>query len=169
MCLYSSLIYLACKLHIFWAILYCRVWPVWLYDIFLHDFQKKKILNIKHVFWFSLLLLPETYLRLRRIQQDIIINLFRSSCKLPVFLSEYSETLILLTDFLKVFRYQTWWKSIQWELHCSMQMDDWTDGQIWQSAWSLFAILWMCLKMTFASVWVAGDKMYKRSQWQAIY
>ena len=38
-------------------------------------FSEKKILNIKCLFWFSVQLLSETFLILRRIQRDIIINI----------------------------------------------------------------------------------------------
>jgi len=46
---------------------------------------EKKPLN-KFVFWFSLQLLSETFLILKRIQRDMIINVpvYRSSCKVPV-------------------------------------------------------------------------------------
>jgi len=50
-----------------------------------HDFREKKmLLNIKRVFWFSLQLLSETFLILRRIQRDIIINVQRSSWEVLV-------------------------------------------------------------------------------------
>ena len=45
----------------------------------------KNFLNIKLVFWFSLQLLSDTFLILRRIQWDII-NVHTSSCKVPVVL-----------------------------------------------------------------------------------
>jgi hypothetical protein len=35
-CLYSCLSYPACKSHRFCAILYCHLWPFWLYHIFSH-------------------------------------------------------------------------------------------------------------------------------------
>ena len=52
----------------------------------LTDLRKKKRLNTKCVFWFSLQLLSETFLILRRTERDIIKNLYRSSCKVPVIL-----------------------------------------------------------------------------------
>jgi hypothetical protein len=60
------------------------LWPVGLYHIFPHylingTILGKKLLNIKCVFWFSLKHLSETFLILRRIEQDIIINVHRSS------------------------------------------------------------------------------------------
>ena len=48
-----------------------------------HDFRKKKLLNIKCVFWFSLQLLSETFLILRRTERDMIKS-HRSSCEVPI-------------------------------------------------------------------------------------
>jgi len=44
----------------------------------------EKSMNTKCVFWFYLLLSSETFLILRRIQWDIILNVCRSSRKVPV-------------------------------------------------------------------------------------
>jgi hypothetical protein len=46
----------------------------------------KKLLNTKCVFWFSLQRLSETFLILRRIKSDIIINVHKYACKVPVIL-----------------------------------------------------------------------------------
>jgi hypothetical protein len=63
------------------------LWPVWHYHIFPHYLINStifgnKLLNIKCVFWFSLQLLPETFLILGIIQREIIINVpdFFSIC-----------------------------------------------------------------------------------------
>jgi len=61
---YSSLIYLAGRVHLFCAALYYHVWSVWLYHILphkWHDFQKS-VWDTKWVFWFSLHLLSKTFL-----------------------------------------------------------------------------------------------------------
>jgi len=54
-CLYSCLSYWACKLHLFCAVLYCRLWGLWLHHIFTHyltngtTFGGKKLLHLKFV------------------------------------------------------------------------------------------------------------------------
>jgi hypothetical protein len=53
------------------------------------------------VFWFSLQSMCETLPILRRIQQDIIINVNRSSCKVPIILVGFNETWILIDRFSK--------------------------------------------------------------------
>jgi hypothetical protein len=67
------------------------LWPVRLYHVFPHYLINgtifgKKLLNIKCAIWFSLQLLSETFLIPRSIQREIIINVLRSSRKLPVIL-----------------------------------------------------------------------------------
>ena len=50
-----------------------------------HDFRGGwELLNMNYMFWFSLQLLSETLLILRRIQRDIIKILHKSSGKVPV-------------------------------------------------------------------------------------
>ena len=54
---------------------------------------EKKLLNTRCVFWFSLQLLSETFLILRRSKRDMIKNVYRSSCKvLLLFWSEFNGT-----------------------------------------------------------------------------
>jgi hypothetical protein len=48
------------------------------------DFRGKNVLQIKYTFRFSLQLLPEMFLVLRRIQRDVIVNIHKSSDKIPV-------------------------------------------------------------------------------------
>ena len=39
----------------------------------------------------------------------------RPHVKYPLFLSDFSETFIFLTDFIKILKYQIYWKSVQWK------------------------------------------------------
>jgi hypothetical protein len=72
----------------------CHPWPARLYYIFpLYRINgtifEKMLLNIKCVFWFSLQLMPETFLILGRTVQDTIINEHASSCKVTVILVRF--------------------------------------------------------------------------------
>ena len=72
---------------------YCHLRPLWLHHIFRHylitdTILGKRLLNIKYVFWFSLEVLFEKFLVLRRIQRDIVMNV-RTSCKVSVILNGF--------------------------------------------------------------------------------
>ena len=56
------------------------------------------------MFLFPLQLCSETFLILRKIQEDII-NVYRCACKVPFLLSDFNETWILSTNFRKILRY----------------------------------------------------------------
>jgi len=65
-------------------------------------------------FWFSLQILCETFLIVRIIRRDIIINVLRSSCKASVILVILLVTLqFFSTDFLKILKYEISFKSFQ--------------------------------------------------------
>jgi len=49
-------------------------------------FCEKKFLSLKHVFWFCLKLSFAIFLNIRRIQRYMIINVYLSSCKVPIIL-----------------------------------------------------------------------------------
>ena len=65
-------------------------------------FEEKKLLNAKCGFWFSLQLLSEIFLILRRTERDMIKSIYWSTCKVPLlFLSDFSETWISFNKFSK--------------------------------------------------------------------
>jgi hypothetical protein len=69
---------------------YCHLWPARLCNISTlsrkrHDFRRKILLRIKCAFWFTLQLLSETLLILRRNEQDMILKNVRwCSCKVAI-------------------------------------------------------------------------------------
>ena len=73
---------------------YCHLLPARLCNILSHYLingeiflgKKKPLLNIKCMFQFSQQFLSETFLILRRTERDIIINVYGSSCRVPVIL-----------------------------------------------------------------------------------
>jgi hypothetical protein len=87
---------------------YCHVCPALPYNSFPHYlkngmiFEKKKLLNTKFVFWFSLQLLSEAFLILRRNDRDMIKNVYWFSCKYPLFQSHCNDTCFFSTDFRKI-------------------------------------------------------------------
>jgi hypothetical protein len=95
---------------------YCRLWPVWLYNIFStlshkrQDFQRKTRMNIICVYGFSLEILPETLLILRGIewygQTSTLVFMYstRYSCLLLIKL-EFSRDFFLnnqISNFTKI-------------------------------------------------------------------
>jgi hypothetical protein len=71
-----------------------RLRPLWIHRRFPHflingRIFEKNLLNVKCVFIFSLQLLSETFLILRIIQRDIVINIDRYSRKVPVILIKF--------------------------------------------------------------------------------
>jgi len=93
-----------------------------------HDFRKKKfaehktcVLNFLYIFCLKKFLIQ------RRIPQDIIMNVQRSSCTVPD--SVFHKTWILSTYFREKPKYQISWKSVCYESRCSMRTDGQTDGR----------------------------------------
>jgi hypothetical protein len=76
------------------------------------------------------LIFSTTFVRniiVRRTERDIIIYVPRSSCKVPVVLSHFTESWIFSTDFGKILKHKVSWKSVQREPSWSMRADGQTD------------------------------------------
>jgi len=80
-----------------------------------HNFQKKKLLHIKCVFRFSLKFIRNMPHSKKKSARYCLTCL---QIKYLLFLSDFNETWIFLTDFQKISR-----KPIHWKLSCSMQRD----------------------------------------------
>ena len=98
-----SLMYPACNAHA----PYCRLWSVWPYHIFLPYlingtiFEKKKLLNIKCVFWFSPHLLPKTF-PIKGELGEMLLKICIFLCvKCPLCLPDFNENWISLKVFSK--------------------------------------------------------------------
>ena len=75
------------------AVLYCHLWPVWLYHIFRHYLIHgrifgKQVIEHKVCVWIFSTTLSEIFLILRRTERDII-NVHMSSSKVPVMLVRF--------------------------------------------------------------------------------
>ena len=122
-----SLSYQACKAHA----PYCRLWPVRLYNTFppyhlTGTIRKKKSLELKYLFWFSLQIFLN-YLSFLEEMSGTWSKLYTGpQAKWPLLLSDFDETRNFSTDFRKIFKYQISWMSVQWELFHA-------DGQAWWS------------------------------------
>jgi hypothetical protein len=102
------------------AVLYSHLWPLWLAVQYFstlshkkHSFRKKKILNVRCVFWFSAQGLSEIFLILRKTERHIIINIHRFSY--TVFLTDFNQTWIFWTDIRKALKYYISLNFVQWE------------------------------------------------------
>jgi len=66
-----------------------------IYSKFSHQnkarFSETKLLNVKCVFRFSLQILSETFFIVRRTERDMIKNVYRSACDVPVILINFNE------------------------------------------------------------------------------
>jgi len=96
-----SLRYPACSAHV----PCCHLWSAQSYNICLHYLINhkwtifgEKFLNIECVFCFSLQLLCEIFIILRRTEQDTSKNVVWFSLEYPSFLSDFNETSVFLTD-----------------------------------------------------------------------
>jgi hypothetical protein len=103
MCVYFSFVVRHAN-HIFY-VSYFHVCPVRLYLIFPHYLINGTIFGNKllriNVFRFSLQIVSETFLTAERIERDVIINLHKLWCKVPVILLRLLWNLNFLDRFSK--------------------------------------------------------------------
>jgi hypothetical protein len=94
-CLYCCLSYPACKSHLFCAVLYCHLWPVWLCNIFPHYFingtifREKKCIKHKRSVLIFLYKLCRKRFSFYRDFSEILMYICKPSCKVPVTLVRF--------------------------------------------------------------------------------
>jgi len=111
-----------------------------------HNFKgKKKSYCTQNVCWFSLQLLFETFLILRRNERNVIKNVFWSSRKVPLFLWDFNDTWIFWqVFFLKISNTKFHENPFSWSQ---------TDGETWRNSESLFTVLKTHLKIQNHLCW----------------
>ena len=95
--------------------------------------QKKKVIEQKGVFWFSLQILSETFLILRITRQIWWKMYIGLHAKRLLFLPDFNKSWTFLTDFRKIVKYQILCTSLQWEPGCFVVTAGHADGQTWRS------------------------------------
>jgi len=87
-----------------------------------HDFRKKT-LNIKCVFWFSLQICLK-YFSYKEELSDTLLKMYISLfIKYPLFLSYFSKTWTVSTDLRRKSKFKISYKSIQWQPNCFVRSD----------------------------------------------
>ena len=105
--------------HLWRALLY-KICPFYIINCKIFE-RKKILLKLKPVFCFSLQLLSQIFLILRRIERDTIKMYIGLNVKYQLFLFDSNETWILSINFRNCLQYQISWKSVQWQPSCSMR------------------------------------------------
>jgi hypothetical protein len=90
-------------------------------------FERKKSHWTQTVFLFTLQLLSEIFLILRKILRDVTTCVHRSwgETKHPIFLSDFNQTWIFFTDCRNILKYQIPWKSVQWVSNRQTDLKRW--------------------------------------------
>ena len=127
-----SLSYPACNAHA----PYCHHWPVRLHSIFPHYvtnstiFEKKSYWISNVCFHFLYNVCVKQFSFYEELSEILSYMEIGGHVKYPLFLSFVNETGVFLTTFRKIFIYQIWSNSVQWEPIPFMRADRWTDGRI---------------------------------------
>jgi hypothetical protein len=87
--------------------------------------EEKKFVEYKMCVFISLQVLSKRFLILSRIQRDVIINVYRPSCKVSLILVRFQSN-SNFSDFGIKLKCKISWNSIQWELSCFMWGTDMT-------------------------------------------
>ena len=84
---------------------YCQLWPFIFPHYLINNMIFERSFDKKRVFWFSLQLLSETFLILRRTEWDMNKKVYWSSHKYLLFLSNFNKTWIFRILVKKIFKF----------------------------------------------------------------
>ena len=122
-----SLRYPACNAHA----PYCHVWPAQLYNIFPHYFINDTIFDNRIEYRICVLIFSTTFVltisHYKNNSAKYHLCVRKCSYKMPVILSDFSETWIFSREFWKILKYKISWKSVRWKPRCSMRTEGRTD------------------------------------------
>jgi hypothetical protein len=171
-----SLSYPACNVHVPYLLISVSSLALSYFSTLSHKWHDfgRKLLNTKYVFWFSVQPLYKTFLILRRIEQDIIVMCRGRNIKYQLFLSDFNQTWIFLTDFQKILKYQISRKFNHWEWSCSM----WTYGKTdmtklkvaFRSFFNVLKIVtWLLYNTLFFGVKSRTDGQNSQGCWEGLW
>ena len=112
---------------------YCNLWPAQLYYIFPHYLINGKIFGkkkywLRYVCFEFLYIFCETFLIIRGTESDMIKNIYRSSCEVPLILVRFlMQCEFPRQNFRKILEYQISRISVQWQPSDSIRTDTRTD------------------------------------------
>jgi hypothetical protein len=126
-CLYSCLIYPACKQHAPYYIVTCDL-PRINHIYYLHYPKNGTILGGKEKYWAQNVWFDFLYIFCLNYFSPYVefgeklLKMYKGiHVKYPFFLSDINVTLTFSADFLTILRYQISWKSLQWKPSCYMR------------------------------------------------
>ena len=110
------------------AVIYCHLWPVWLYHIFPHFLtngtifgKKKRVIEHKMRVMIFSTITSEIFFTVRRIEEDSVISAHRPSCEVPVILIRIQWKIQFSRNNFekKIPKYKILRKFVQWKPSCS--------------------------------------------------
>jgi hypothetical protein len=121
---YSCLRYAACKAHAPYYIFICSLSGSTIFFHISHKRHEFREKIIEHKMCVLIFSTTSVWNMSHSKNNSVRYNKYTGfHLKYPLFLSDFNESWILSTDFRKILKYQSSWKSVQWKPSCSMRTD----------------------------------------------